>query len=124
MGTSSYIYTIPGIPASLNLYAGREAQHWKYRKAKEAQTAEMKYLAVNNHPPEPFAKAYIDVCLYFRDNRRRDLDNYLPKGILDGLVLGGVLKDDSWQCIAQLAITGAIDRENPRTEIIVTGVYE
>lgn len=36
---------------------------------------------------------------FFKDNRRRDPDNYSGKFILDGLVRAGILQDDSFAVI-------------------------
>lgn len=58
----------------------------------------------------------VTVSCYFPDARRRDVDNVL-KCVLDGLN-GFVYADD---CQVQTAtVTKAIDRERPRTEVVVT----
>lgn len=62
--------------------AWREAAHWHAKAAREGQ----------------FPRAHVEVTLYFADkNRRRDAGNYAPtiKAVIDGLVAGGVLADDS-----------------------------
>ena len=40
---------------------------------------------------------------YFKD-KRRDLDNYRLKGLLDGLVAAGVIKNDNLTCIDKIII--------------------
>lgn len=37
-------------------------------------------------------------------NKRRDLDNYRLKGLIDGLVAAGVLKNDNLTCINKIII--------------------
>ena len=62
-------------------------------------------------------KEYLN--LYFDTNRRHDSDNYVPKFINDGLTASGVIIDDDFSCINTLIVNGVIDKENPRTEIIL-----
>lgn len=76
-------------------------------------------LCRNDRPDKPYPKATVFLTYYFPDAIRRDPDNYAGKMILDGLVSGGVIVDDSFNCI-RLVLDGQIDRENPRTEIKVT----
>ena len=40
---------------------------------------------------------------YFQ-NKRRDLDNYRLKGLIDGLVAAGVIKNDNLTCIDKIII--------------------
>lgn len=55
-------------------------------------------------------------------NARRDLDNirFAAKFILDGLVVAGVLWDDSRRYVGMLSDSFAIDKRNPRVEITLT----
>lgn len=60
---------------------------------------------------------YIDIAVYQKDLRRRDLDNQAT-AILDGLVVAGVIPDDSCDAVPKLAVEyKGVDRENPRAEI-------
>lgn len=63
----------------------------------------------------------IDKCVvyyttYFKRNKNIDADNITPKFILDGLVAGGFLVDDSIRHIA-LFTQGFYDAKNPRIEL-------
>ena len=60
--------------------------------------------------PEPVR---LNLTLYFKDKRRRDVDNY-NKLVLD--CLEGVVYEDDKQ-VQQLFITKAYDKENPRIEV-------
>ena len=62
-------------------------------------------------------------CIFYvRDNRRRDLANYL-EAIQDILVKYEVLKDDNYNIIYSLDGTRMyIDKENPRVEIEITKI--
>jgi len=108
----------PEIPPSLNRYAGRE-NSWEYRNEKARWKQLVAWLAKKDRPATPYPKATVRITYYFPDAIRRDPDNYAGKMILDGLTAGGVIVDDSFNCI-RLVLDGQIDRENPRTEIEVT----
>ncbi len=56
---------------------------------------------------------------YYPTNRRHDVDNSVPKFILDGLVESGFLIDDDSKHLKKLSLSCFIDKENPRTEILV-----
>ena len=61
---------------------------------------------------------YCDVVYttYFGRNKRIDADNITPKFIMDGLVAGSFLVDDSINHLT-LLIRGFIDIDNPRIEL-------
>lgn len=67
--------------------------------------------------PEPVA---VEVAVFWPDARRRDADNVV-KSICDGLQnkwpADGVIADDSQ--VREFKVTTAIDRENPRVEVVV-----
>jgi len=59
---------------------------------------------------------------WFEPNKRRDPDNFTSGGrklILDGLQTAGVLKNDGWRNIAGFSDEWAVDKENPRVELII-----
>jgi len=58
----------------------------------------------------------VEIKLFYSTNRKRDTDNAL-KTIFDALT-GIVLKDDSQ--IIKHSVEKAIDKTNPRVELIVT----
>ena len=43
--------------------------------------------------------------------KRRDLDNFRIKGLLDGLVCAGVLKNDNLTCITKIVLEAVFDSE-------------
>ena len=64
-------------------------------------------------------------CIFYvRDNRRRDIANYV-EAIQDILVKYEVLKDDNYNIIYSLDGTRMyVDKENPRVEIEITKLEE
>lgn len=107
-------YIVKAIPPSNNQFIGRNVR-WNYQDIKK-QWAETIFLVCRPKPPQPLQKAIVILTYYFKDNRRRDPDNYSGKMILDGLVRAGILQDDSFSNI-DLVLRGDYDKENPRTEI-------
>ena len=66
-----------------------------------------------------FTKALIWYRFFFPDEKIRDVDNFSVKLINDALVKCKIIKDDDHR-IMSVVIRGAVDRLNPRTEIIIT----
>ena len=57
---------------------------------------------------------------FFKTRARRDCDNTVPKFILDGMVLSGLILDDDYLHLQSLTLRCVYDKSNPRTEIIIT----
>lgn len=70
------------------------------------------------------SKCEITHIVYFATNQRHDADNTVPKFILDGLVESGVIVDDNSRYITKLILQCEVDKENPRTEIIINTIDE
>lgn len=73
--------------------------HWsrRYFLARSwRQAAQMHARKAMGRSPVRFEHAYIDIEIFFPDNRRRDVGNWQPtaKPIVDGCVDAGVLVDD------------------------------
>lgn len=62
----------------------------------------------------------IEQRVFFPTNRRHDIDNTVPKFILDGLVESGLIEDDDSLHIKHLIMSCGVDKDNPRTELIIT----
>lgn len=56
---------------------------------------------------------------YFKDKRKRDIDNTTPKFIFDGFIEGGFIQGDDYSHITKLTTECGYDKDNPRIEIIV-----
>ena len=57
-------------------------------------------------------------------NRRKDKDNIAAgvKFILDGLVGGGIIKNDGWSEVGTIKHTFEVDKDNPRVVVIIKEV--
>lgn len=74
-----------------------------------------------------YANLRIEKCeiiqtIYYPTNRRHDVDNSVPKFVLDGLVESGMIVDDDSKHITQLTLRCGVDADNPRTELRLTGI--
>lgn len=61
----------------------------------------------------------VKITSYFKTKARHDNDNYVPKFLLDGLVLSGFIMDDDSKHLENLILRCDSDFNNPRTEICV-----
>lgn len=57
--------------------------------------------------------------IYYPTNRRHDIDNGVPKFLLDGLVNSQMIVDDDHRHITKLTMSCGIDPDNPRTELFI-----
>ena len=57
---------------------------------------------------------------YFKTKIRSDVDNTVPKFILDGFVMAGVILDDDYEHLRPLILDCGYDKNNPRTEIEIS----
>ena len=112
-------YSIAAIPPSNNKFIGKN-QRWRYQDEKKKWARVIQLFCVPR-PREPLKKSRVTIIYYFKDRRRRDPDNYSGKFILDGLVRSGIIIDDSFDCI-DLYLRGNVDKDNPRTEILIEGI--
>jgi Holliday junction resolvase RusA-like endonuclease len=65
------------------------------------------------------AECSVNMRTYFDSNRRHDVDNTVPKFILDGLVESGLIVDDNCGHLISLRLWCGVDKGDPRTEIEV-----
>lgn len=69
-------------------------------------------------PVEDYPVA-VTMVFYFKDKRRRDLDNSCSS-VLDVIKTAGVIIDDDYQHVCPITIDfGGVDNLNPRVEIYI-----
>ena len=111
---------LPGVPPSLNKFAGRE-NSWAYRKEKKQWTETVMWIANQQRRTEtPPDFAEVEIVYYFPTRGRHDPDNYAGKFLLDGLTKARLIKDDDFKHIALTVRGGYAGKHKPRTEIFVT----
>lgn len=74
----------------------------------------IKYEKLENRQLDNFD---IVLTVFFNTKRRHDVDNQVPKFILDGFTESGFIVDDDEKHLHSLTIKTGYDKENPRTEI-------
>lgn len=62
-------------------------------------------------------KTKMKFTVYYCNKRRHDVDNIVPKFILDGFAESGFIVDDDEKHITELTLKTDYDKDNPRTEI-------
>lgn len=94
--------------------------HWaQLRQLKEMWNAEVSVAAMLAGRPR-FKRARISMRLYYRDRRKRDLDNIMAgpvKVLLDGLRYAKVIPDDDMATIDLAEPKVYRDKYDPRVEI-------
>ena len=109
------------VPLSKNKYVNL---HWTKRARYKDRVGWLIKAEVANRKRPRYKKASVTFGIYFKTKRRRDVQNYLGGGLiawLDILADIRVINDDCYDCIGQPIVTFNIDKDSPRTEIIIRG---
>lgn len=81
------------------------------------------HLGVIHQPATTFCNKPLKITIeiYQKDKTRRDLDNQATS-VLDALVAGGIIADDSVSVVRELSVKMmGIDKGHPRATVIITG---
>tara|TARA_R110002012_G_scaffold270143_1_gene454516 strand:+ start:25 stop:432 length:408 start_codon:yes stop_codon:yes gene_type:complete len=124
---SKIIITIPELPNAA-LKSGFRGGWWLVRKAKVHDT-EMAYVysliayrdKKGTRPPTlPLKKVNADVTFIFKEQRRRDLDNWIGrlKGYWDGIVKAGIIEDDNIDIVTSISVKFEVDKSRAPLTII------
>lgn len=116
-------FEIPGrLPGLNEIIAAAKSHFGAYAKMKYENTTAIAWQAKKL---PAYQRADITITWY-EPNRRRDPDNVSggQKFILDGLVVAGVIKNDSQRYINSIKHMWGVDRENPRVEVEITEAAE
>jgi Holliday junction resolvase RusA-like endonuclease len=111
---------IPGELPDMNTIVEYSKQHWaKYSEMKREHTEKVAWIAKTEL--EPMQKVDLYFIWYCR-NRRKDKDNIIvgQKYIIDGLVEAGILANDGWKQIGNIAHEFEVDKDNPRVEVEIS----
>ena len=108
----------PGEYTALNEYICIERSNkFSAAKLKERETGKAWAASVGKEPVTNYP--VIAVFRWYTKDERTDADDieFAKKYILDGLVLAGVLKDDSRKYIVGTNNRCYVDKKNPRVEV-------
>ena len=112
--------TLPGIPPTYNQFIGNHNSPRIYNKKKKNWLAIMGEALGDTYEKIP-GEVEISILYVFSDHRRRDLDNYSGKFLMDALVHYGVISDDSYRVVSKLTLQAMVGDE-PHTVITITPV--
>lgn len=116
---------LPGLNEYTN--ACRSAKGWQsgYRMKKKAEEQVIGAI-LSQLKGVKFTDSVYITFTWIEPNKNRDLDNvcFAKKFILDALVKCGVLTDDNRKHVTGFRDYFEIDKDNPRIEVEIGGVYE
>jgi Holliday junction resolvase RusA-like endonuclease len=103
---------ILGIPPTQNQF--RQMHHFRIAKEKKYWEWYVQF-EVKAQKIKPMQRVKVIYEFHFKDNRRRDADNYSTacKFIQDGLVQAGILQDDNFDIVTELTIRRGECHKNP-----------
>lgn len=83
------------------------------------------YILMQLHDVHFTQRVYIQFT-WIEPNRKRDLDNvaFAKKFILDALVRNNVIENDGWKGVGGFEDKFAVDKENPRIEVIISDMED
>ena len=114
---SNIVIHIPGELTDLNTYIRAERSNRYFAaKLKKEETERVAWLS-KGHKVEKYP---INIaCNWYLKDKKKDPDNvsFSIKFILDGLVMAGVLENDSQKYIKSIGHNFFIDKKNPRVEV-------
>lgn len=112
---------LPGLNEIIDAAKQGKGKYQPYAIMKERYTSDIGWLAKKLPAYER-----VDITItWYEPNRRRDPDNITGGGtkfVMDGLVAGGAIRDDSQRYVNSISHQFEVDRENPRVEIEVQEV--
>lgn len=108
-------------PSLNKSYAGR---HWSKRKREADTIHQLVWVAVRNAKIKPIKEFPVDIKITanYKYKHRRDSSNVSDKELIDGLVMAGILPDDSTKFIRWSATRAVIGAESDRVEIEIKEV--
>lgn len=104
--------TIPGEFTTLNQLR-KSSDHHRQGDVEVRNYVKDRYPPITEYP----VRMSFD---WYRPNDNTDHDNIIPKGVLDGLVMAGILKNDCPAYVDALAHNFFVDEDNPRVVVHIT----
>lgn len=111
---------LPGLNEIIDAAKKGRGKYQPYALMKEEYTTMIAWLA-KKLP----ACNRVDITITWHEpNRRRDIDNITggTKFVMDGLVAGGVIKDDSQKYVNSITHRFELARDNPRIEVEIVEI--
>jgi Holliday junction resolvase RusA-like endonuclease len=112
----------PGTFTDLNTYINAERRNRFIAAKIKKEETERVYWVCKEAVVQPVQEYPVNIHIsYYMPNKRKDPDNFLfsKKFLFDGLVMAGVLRNDTWGEIRAIQEDWSVDKENPRIELEV-----
>lgn len=121
----TFVITVREAPKSVNAKGGGVGQHWgaTHREKQRLQGLYLMELLAAK-VPKPMEFCTVSVTVRWKRRNHRDLENYrhpVTKPLLDALVKGGYLKDDTEEQVAVGDFSFEYPQEWPYVDPRVTG---
>ena len=121
MRNANIFISVPFLPPSLNAY---RRYHWRAQRKTEAIWKDYIFVKWLELKKPTYTAVHITLHFHFPDKRLRDMDNYMATG---GKLAGDALKgrfipDDDPRYLKGWSFLFGLDRENPRTTILIEEV--
>ena len=93
--------------------------HWSTGSRFKKRYTEFVYWVCKQQRLFPVSGRVKITITFYEQNLRRDSDNVISanKYILDGLVMAGIIQNDTKKCVELYINPVELDRENPRIEV-------
>lgn len=113
---------IDDFPPSNNVFVGNQRSYRYYGKEKKKWEKMVLSSLPRKLPKKPLEKVKVNIHYIFPDKRRRDLDNFSGKFLLDPLVHKKIIKDDCYQILTNLNLSAEHIPKIRKTIIEVIGI--
>ena len=110
--------SVPLLPPSLNAY---RRFHWREQRKTEAVWKDHVFAQWLKLKRPQFRAVHVTVHFHLPDRRLRDLDNYMATGskLVGDALKGCFIPDDNPKHLKGWSFLFGLDRENPRTTILI-----
>jgi hypothetical protein len=122
--TQALVITLPELPSLNDVYK----KMWgnKYGAGRDTQNLVWvgKIAALQAMPSDwqPFEQTKLTFIVYRENLAKYDIHNLSIKAVIDGFVKAGLIVDDSFKYVPEVAIKfGGVDKDNPRVMCLVEG---
>ena len=116
------IFEFPFLSPSLNKFYSNKNPYWRSRIVKKIHN-DVQWILISKgirQESYPFGKNRVDITAIccFKDNKRRDVDNYFPKLIVDALK-GFIIIDDNDRYISSCTVRIKSNSKENKTVIVI-----
>ena len=126
LAMQTWVYEFGDLPRAPNQNGSQGASpagmHYRAKLASDAKDDALAEILAQPRPPEPIKAATMEWTFYLPTKGRRDWTNLVSSGkrVEDALVQAGVLTDDNWQVVPDVAVRMRYRKGQPGFRIEIT----